>query len=342
MGVRRVLTDRLLGTQVLACSAYFALFNQLYLALPIEAKRVTGRPESIAGVFLVSCVLGILMQVRVTALCRRWWTAAQATVAGLALMAMSFVPLLGTTGLIPDQPRALPLSQVMVHAWPLLLTTVLFSLGVAIVTPFIVVLLADAVGDALLGTAYGWYFLVSALAATAVATASGALLDLGGDPAVPCHLPCWLPSASPEPSDSAPWTVVANAGVTTLPSLRPCGPATHTDRLSCTNQSRPADPAIEPATVRCGATDVGPARTPRHLGADSLDDVSGPRPVRHRRRHLCRFGRLSRRGRSTHAHECRRRSGVGLRTHQTEVLPQPGATGLLQRYRDIPLMRLTI
>jgi MFS family permease len=180
VGVRRVLTDRLLGTQVLACSAYFALFNQLYLALPIEAKRVTGRPESIAGVFLVSCALGIALQVRVTALCRRRWTAAQATVAGLAVMAMSFLPLLATTGLLPDQHRALPLSQVMPHAWPLLLTTVLFSLGVAMVTPFIVVLLADAVGDALLGTAYGWYFLVSALAATAVATAYGALLDLGG------------------------------------------------------------------------------------------------------------------------------------------------------------------
>ena len=179
-GVGRVLTDRRLGAQVLACSTYFALFNQLYMALPLEAERVTGRPESVAGVFLVSSALGILLQVRVTAWCRRRWTAAQAIVAGLALMAVSFTPLLATTGVFRDQPRAVPLPELMAHAWPLLLTTVLFSLGVAVVTPFIVVLLADAVGDALIGTAYGWLFLVSALVATAVATASGALLDLGG------------------------------------------------------------------------------------------------------------------------------------------------------------------
>lgn len=179
VGVRRVLGDRHLLALVVSASAYLALFNQLYLALPLETERVTGRDDAIGAVFLVSSVLGILLQVRVTAWCRRRWSATRSSAAGIALMAVSFLPLAASSAWLPAAPSVLDLEESLARVAPVLACVVLLSIGICMVTPFVVVLVAEAVGDRLIGTAYGWYYLVSAVATLAVAWASGALLDLG-------------------------------------------------------------------------------------------------------------------------------------------------------------------
>ncbi|MEZ5090138.1 MAG: MFS transporter [Micropruina sp.] len=183
VGVRRVLGDRRLAVLVLSMSGYLALFNQLYLTLPVEAQRVTGRGDSIAAIYLVFGLLGILLQVRVTAWCsRRGWTATGAIAAGLGLMGASFVPLVVSTAVLPTATELLGLPAAALRVSPLLLSTMLFTLGGLVLSPYVVVVLSEYVGDRLIGTAYGWYYLVAALSTITVAWAAGALLDLGGVP----------------------------------------------------------------------------------------------------------------------------------------------------------------
>lgn len=180
VGIRRVLGDRRLGLLVLGMSGYLAMFNQLYLSLPIEASRVTGRPETIAALFLVFSCLGIVLQVRVTAWCQRRWSAGTAIAVGLALMGASFVPLIVTTALLPTQHQALDVPNTLLRSVPLLLTVAVFTVGGLVAAPYVIVLLSSFVGDRLIGTAYGWYYLVSAIATVVVAWAVGALLDVAG------------------------------------------------------------------------------------------------------------------------------------------------------------------
>lgn len=74
-----------------AGSAGFGLYNQIYLALPLEAERVTGSAGAISVVFVVSTVVGIGAQVRITAACRARWSAGTSLSIGLALMGMGFL-----------------------------------------------------------------------------------------------------------------------------------------------------------------------------------------------------------------------------------------------------------
>ncbi|MFT4297181.1 MAG: MFS transporter [Micropruina sp.] len=183
VGVRRVLGDRRLALLVVSMSAYLALFNQLYLTLPVEAQRVTGRGDAIAAIYLVFGVLGILLQVRVTAWCgRRGWPGVIAIAAGLGLMGASFVPLALSTAFQPTATAALDLPAALLPVIPLLIATVAFTLGGLMLSPYVIVVLSDYVGDKLIGTAYGWYYLVAAISTMTVAWAAGALLDLGGAP----------------------------------------------------------------------------------------------------------------------------------------------------------------
>lgn len=64
------MTNRRFVACTLAGSAHFALYNQIYLALPVEAQRVTGSQDAITAVFVVSTVIGIVGQVRITAWCQ--------------------------------------------------------------------------------------------------------------------------------------------------------------------------------------------------------------------------------------------------------------------------------
>lgn len=128
-------------------------------------------------------LLGILLQVRVTAWCsRRGWTATGAIAAGLGLMGASFVPLVVSTAVLPTATELLGLPAAALRVSPLLLSTMLFTLGGLVLSPYVVVVLSEYVGDRLIGTAYGWYYLVAALSTITVAWAAGALLDLGGVP----------------------------------------------------------------------------------------------------------------------------------------------------------------
>ncbi|MER7079309.1 Predicted arabinose efflux permease, MFS family [Saccharopolyspora kobensis] len=184
---REVVTNRRFLVFTLALSAYFGLYNQLYLVLPLEAQRVSGLPESVAAVFVVSTVIGIAGQVRITRWCRGRWTPGQSVAFGLACMGISFVPVLLTSPLLaasaePDWTR------IALVCLPVLLTTVLFTVGMAITNPFAMELLPIVGSERLTGTYYGFYYLVSSLVAAGVSWLAGALLDATANSAL-----SWLP-----------------------------------------------------------------------------------------------------------------------------------------------------
>ncbi|MFC5995827.1 MFS transporter [Pseudonocardia hispaniensis] len=174
-----VLRNRRFVAFTLFGSAYFALYNQLYLVLPLEAQRVTGTPAAVAAVFVVSTLVGIVLQVRLTAWCRDRWAPGSCVAGGLALMGAGFVPvavsaLLPTAGGAPAGPAGLA------PAVPVLLGTVVFTVGMAVTNPFTMQLLPVVGSERLAGTYYGFFYLVSALLTAAVAAVTGELLDTPG------------------------------------------------------------------------------------------------------------------------------------------------------------------
>ncbi|NYH79541.1 MFS family permease [Actinopolyspora biskrensis] len=188
---REVLGNRRFLGFTLALSAYFALYNQLYLMLPLEIRRVSGVAWSIAGVFVVSTAIGVFGQVRITQWCRRRWTAGRSVAIGLSCMGVSFLPVLVASPLLPAGDGGLggPGGWTTALAClPVLVGTALFTVGTAITNPFAMELLPAVGNPRLAGTYYGFYYLVSALAAAAVSWFAGALLDeFGGSPL------SWLP-----------------------------------------------------------------------------------------------------------------------------------------------------
>ena len=155
-------------------SAYFALYNQLYLVLPLEAQRVTGTPVAIGALFAVSTVLGILLYVRIADWGTKRLSAGACVALGLAAMGLGFAPVAASALLLPTATAFTPLGIVGVLAG-----TVLFTLGIALANPFTMQLLPVVGSERLAGTYYGFFYLVSALVAAGVATAVGGLLDAG-------------------------------------------------------------------------------------------------------------------------------------------------------------------
>lgn len=188
---REVTTNRRFLAFTLALSAYFGLYNQLYLTLPLEAQRVSGLSGSIAVVFAVSTVIGVFGQMRITNWCRQRWTAGRSVAVGLACMGLSFVPLMLSGPLLATRGPAdfgADWVAVSVACLPVVVTTVLFTVGQAITNPFAMELLPIIGSERLAGTYYGFYYLVSSLVAAGVSWLVGALLDGSTDPALR-----WMP-----------------------------------------------------------------------------------------------------------------------------------------------------
>lgn len=175
-----MLANRRFLAFTLAGSAYWALFNQLYLALPLEAQRVTGRPGAVSAVFIVSTGVGLLAGVRLVAACRRRWSAGASMAIGLTLIGAGFVAPAVAAPLVPSAANALGPVAALVAAWPVLLGTLVFSAGTTITNPFMMELIPMVGREDLVGTYFGYFYLVSALLTAGVSTATGALLDLGG------------------------------------------------------------------------------------------------------------------------------------------------------------------
>ncbi|MFP5019590.1 MFS transporter [Pseudonocardia phyllosphaerae] len=172
-----VVTNRRFLVFALGGAGYFSLFNQLYLAFPVEAQRVSGVAGAVSAVFVVSTVVGITGQVRITAWCKAHWTDGRSMAVGLVLMGVGFVPIGLAAPFVGTAAAGGWTTAGSLAVTPVLLGTVVFAVGQAMTNPFTMALLPTVGSRALAGTYYGWFYLVAAAVVAITTPAIGGLFD---------------------------------------------------------------------------------------------------------------------------------------------------------------------
>ncbi|WP_436846089.1 MFS transporter [Streptomyces chartreusis] len=177
----------------------YVLSFQVYLALPLEVRRLGGDgtfgTAAVAVLFAVSGLSTILGQTRVTAWCKARYEPGQALVRGLAAMGLAFVPLLTAT--------AVPVPESGVGLWllaavPPTLAALLLAVGTMIAYPFEMDTIVRLSGDRLVATHYGLYNTICGIGITVGNLGTGAALDAAraaGLPALPWITLCALGAA---------------------------------------------------------------------------------------------------------------------------------------------------
>ncbi|MEU2122296.1 MFS transporter [Nocardia niwae] len=123
---------------------------QVYLALPVHAARIAGDSATalMTAVFVLSGVIAIAGQLRITRWFGQRWGRAHSLVAGLAILASAFVPLVA-------------IADTRFGVWPaigaLLLTAAALGIGAAAVFPFEMDTVVALSGNRLVATHYGLY-----------------------------------------------------------------------------------------------------------------------------------------------------------------------------------------
>lgn len=148
---RVVLTNRSFLLFAAAMIGSYVLSFQVYLALPLQAKVLTGRHETVlvTALFVVTAVVAIAGQLRITAWFSRRWGSGRSLAVGMTIMASAFIPLT----LIPGNGWAGPVAAVAA----LLLTAAMLAIGTAAVFPFEMDTVVALSGDRLVATHYGYY-----------------------------------------------------------------------------------------------------------------------------------------------------------------------------------------
>ncbi|WP_036986689.1 MFS transporter [Pseudomonas sp. URMO17WK12:I4] len=109
----------------LLAAAYPLLFHPLYLAVPAYSHAYGGGQAWVTQVFVITALVGVLLQMPVSALRQRWLSEGQGMGAGLALMACSY-------GLLAE-----PLVGLFGGHLAVQLMAALFSLGSLLVLPLL-------------------------------------------------------------------------------------------------------------------------------------------------------------------------------------------------------------
>ncbi len=185
---RSVLGNRSFVLFSIAMIGSYVLAFQVYLALPLEVRRLAGNGVAgtvgVAALFAVSGLLTIAGQTRITAWCRHRWGPGRCLVMGLGLMAAAFLPPLATA--TASDGTTTPPTAVLLA--PLVLSAALLALGTIIVFPFEMDTIVTLSGNRLVATHYGLYNTVCGIGIMLGNLLTGTALDLGratGVPALP-------------------------------------------------------------------------------------------------------------------------------------------------------------
>ncbi len=162
-------------------SGYLAVYNQLYLAVPLELTR-SGHPAALAGwLFTASAVVVVLLQVQVSARVSRHLGAGHSVPLGFVLLAAGAAApaLLGPGGALPA----------------LALFVGLLTFGQMLLLPASRDAVARLAGERMLGTHYGVVGTASGIAVLVVSAAVGWAFDLAARGDAPGSSPWLLMSA---------------------------------------------------------------------------------------------------------------------------------------------------
>lgn len=184
---RSVLGNRSFVLFSIAMTGSYVLAFQIYLALPLEVRRLAGGGAGTVGVaalFAVSALLAIAGQMRITAWCRNRWGPGRCLVVGLGLMTASFLPPLVTAAAAAGDTTLLTAVLLV----PLVLSAALLALGTIIVFPFEMDTIVTLSDNRLVATHYGLYNTVCGIGIMLGNLLTGTALDLSraaGLPALP-------------------------------------------------------------------------------------------------------------------------------------------------------------
>lgn len=185
---RSVLANRSFVLFSIAMIGSYVLAFQVYLALPLEVRRLAGSGAAgtigVAALFAVSGLLAIAGQTRITVWCRNRWGPGRCLVVGLGLMAASFLPPLATATATAGS-STLPTAVLLA---PLVVSAALLALGTIIVFPFEMDTIVTLSDNRLVATHYGLYSTVCGIGIMLGNLLTGTALDLGraaGLPALP-------------------------------------------------------------------------------------------------------------------------------------------------------------
>ncbi|MGW5466367.1 MFS transporter [Streptomyces chartreusis] len=186
---RGILANRPFLLFSVAMIGSYVLTFQVYLALPLEVRRLGGDggfgTAAVAVLFAVSGLSTILGQTRVTAWCKARYEPGQALVRGLTAMGVAFVPLLITSA-VPVPASGIGLW--LLSAVPPTLAALLLAIGTMIAYPFEMDTIVRLSGDRLVATHYGLYNTICGIGITVGNLGTGAALDAArsaGMPALP-------------------------------------------------------------------------------------------------------------------------------------------------------------
>lgn len=129
----------------------YVLSFQVYLALPLHAAVLAPEHESllVAAVFVVSGLVAVSGQLRITRWFAARWGAGRSLTIGMLVLSGSFVPLL----LVPHSGRLGPIAPIVA----LLMSAALLAVGSAAVFPFEMDTVVSLADDRLVATHYGFY-----------------------------------------------------------------------------------------------------------------------------------------------------------------------------------------
>ncbi|MFD8533694.1 MFS transporter [Streptosporangium canum] len=182
---REAITNRPFLLFSLAMIGSYVLNFQVYLGLPLEVRRVTAGELGVTLVFVVSGLMTIAGQARVTAWASRRWRPPQAITWGLGLMGLSFTPLALAAPLAGAATAPVAGIAHALVLLPVLGTAVLLSLATMIIYPFEMATIVTVGGQRMVATYYGLYSTLAGIGIAAGNLLSGWALDLGGAVGLP-------------------------------------------------------------------------------------------------------------------------------------------------------------
>lgn len=161
--------------------AYSVLLSQMYLTLPLEARRATGSDVAVGSLFVLSSILAIVGQVRVTAWCEARYRPPEAVALGLALMTVGFAaPLVSAlAGYLEPAGRAAP---TLGSLGPTLVAMTFLTLGAMVASPFAMAMVPRFGRDRLIATYFGFYAMAGGIGSTLGNALVGAALDAQSRP----------------------------------------------------------------------------------------------------------------------------------------------------------------
>lgn len=153
----------------------YVLSFQVYLALPLHAAALAPQHESllVAAVFVVSGLVAVGGQLRITRWFAARWGAGRSLMIGMLILSASFVPLL----VVPHGGRFGAIAAIVA----LLMAAGLLAVGSAAVFPFEMDTVVSLAGNRLVATHYGFYNTIVGVGILAGNLATGALLQAARD-----------------------------------------------------------------------------------------------------------------------------------------------------------------